>query len=102
LEGNPKRRDPKRRPLPETLKERNIKKKGGGEPYTSRRPPQTFFFAQSPSTSPQAAACLGKFPSFLAKIFNWLLLHACVNFSRMARLDPAQKEKKKEWAESGL
>jgi hypothetical protein len=27
---NPKRRDPKRRPLPETLKERNIKKEGGG------------------------------------------------------------------------
>jgi hypothetical protein len=25
---NPKRRDPKRRPLPETLKERNIKKRG--------------------------------------------------------------------------
>jgi hypothetical protein len=28
LERNPKRRDPKRRPLPETLKERNIKKRG--------------------------------------------------------------------------
>jgi len=27
---NPKRRDPKRRPLPEILKERNIKKEGGG------------------------------------------------------------------------
>jgi hypothetical protein len=64
LERNPKRRDPKRRSLPETLKERNIKKKGG-KPYTSRRPPQPFFLAQSPSTSPQAAARLGKFPSFL-------------------------------------
>jgi len=30
LERNPKRREPKRRPLPETLKERNIKKRGGG------------------------------------------------------------------------
>jgi hypothetical protein len=28
LERNPKRRDPKRRSLPETLKERNIKKRG--------------------------------------------------------------------------
>jgi hypothetical protein len=28
-------------------------------------------------------------------------LHACVNLSRMAGLDPAQK-KKKEWAGSGL
>jgi hypothetical protein len=28
LERNPKRRDPKRRSLPETLKERNIKKEG--------------------------------------------------------------------------
>jgi len=58
LERNPKRRDPKRRPLPETLKERNIyKKEGGGEPYTSRRPPQSFFspvsidFASSSRTS---------------------------------------------------
>jgi len=95
LERNPKRRDPKRRPLPEILKERNIKKEGGGEPYTSCRRPQPSFLAQSPSTSPPAAARLGKFPSFLAKIINWLLLHACVNLSCMARLDPAQKEKKK-------
>jgi len=46
-------------------------------------------------TSPPAAAQLGKFPSFLAKIIKWLLLHACVNLSRMAGLDPAQKEKRR-------
>ena len=37
----------------------------------------------SPSTSPPAAARPGKFPYLLAKIINWLLLHACVNHSRM-------------------
>jgi hypothetical protein len=96
LGGNPKRKDPKRRPLPETLKERKKKeKKGGDEPYTSCRPPQPLFLAQSPSTSPLTAAHIGKFPSFIAKIINWLLLHACVNLSRMAGLDPAQKEKKR-------
>jgi len=92
---NPKRRDPKRRPLPETLKERNIKKKKGAtNPILAAAPLNPFFLAQSPSTSPPAAACLGKFPSFIAKIINWLLLHACVNLSRMAGLDPAQKEKR--------
>jgi len=52
------------------------------------------FLAQSPSISPLATARLGKFPSFLAKIIKWLLLHACVNLSCMAGLDPTQKEKK--------
>jgi len=89
---NPKRRDPKRRPLPEILKERNIKKEGGGG---SAAPLNPSFLAQSPSTSSPTAARLGKFPSFLAKIINWLLLHACVNLSRIAGLDPAQKEKKR-------
>ena len=37
----------------------------------------------SPSTSPPAEARPGKFPSLLAKIINQLLLHACVNHSRM-------------------
>jgi len=90
---NPKRRDPKRRPLPETLKERNIKKRGAVNPILAAAPLNPFFLTQSPSTSPPAASCLSKFPYFLAKIINWLLLHACVNLSRMAGLDPAQKKK---------
>jgi len=43
----------------------------------------------SPSTSPPAAARPGKFPSLLAKIINWLLLHACVNHSCMRATVPA-------------
>jgi len=64
-------------------------------PILAAAPLNHFFLAQSPSTSPPAAAHLGKFSSFLAKIIKWLLLHACVNLSRMAGLDPAQKEKRK-------
>ena len=63
-------------------------------PILAAAPFNPFFLAQSPSTSPLVAAHLGRFPSFLAKIINWLLLHACVNLSRMVGLDPAQKEKK--------
>jgi hypothetical protein len=95
LERNSKRREPKRRPLPETLKERNIKKKGAANLILAAALLNPFFLAQPLSTSPLAVARLGKFPYFLAKIINWLLLHACVNLSRMAGLDPTQKEKKR-------
>jgi hypothetical protein len=43
LERNPKRRDPKRRSLPETLKERNIKKKGVANPILAAAPLNLFF-----------------------------------------------------------
>jgi hypothetical protein len=59
LERNPKRRDPKRRPLPETLKERNIKKKKGAANPILVVAPLNPFLAQSPSISPPAAARLG-------------------------------------------
>jgi hypothetical protein len=44
------RENSREEPLPNTLKKRNIKKKGGGEPYTSRHPPQplSFIFLPSP------------------------------------------------------
>jgi len=35
----------------------------------------------SPSTLPPASTRPGKFPSLLAKIINWLRLHACMNHS---------------------
>ena len=76
-------------------REKHKQRRGRRTLYKPPPPSTLFFLAQSPSTSPPAAARLGKFPSFLAKIINWLLLHACVNLSRMARLDPAQKEKKR-------
>jgi len=58
LERNPKRRDPNRKPLPETLKERNIyKKKGAANPILAAAPLNPFFsplsldFASSSHTS---------------------------------------------------
>ena len=93
--GKTLKEETQKRPLPETLKERNIKKKGAANPIPAA-PPSTLCF------SPVSLdfAFNSKFPSFLAKIINRLLLHACVNLSRIAGLDPAQK--KKEWAGSGL
>jgi len=76
------------------------KRKGAANPVLAATPLNPFFLTQSPSISPPAAARLGKFPSFFAKIINWLLLHAYVNLSRMAGLDPAKK--KKEWVGPGL
>jgi hypothetical protein len=44
LGGNPKRKDPKRRPLPETLKERKKKKKKGAtNPILAAAPLNPFF-----------------------------------------------------------
>ena len=73
--------------------EKHRKKKGAANPILAVAPLNPIFLAQSPSTSPPAAARLVKFPSLFAKIINWLLLHACMNLSRMVGLDPAQKKK---------
>jgi hypothetical protein len=52
-------------------REKYKKKKGAANPILAAAPLNPFFFlARSPSTLPPAAARLGKFPSFLAKIIN--------------------------------
>jgi len=67
-------------------------------PILAAAPLNHFFLAQSPSTSPPAAAHLGKFPSFLAKIIKWLLFHAWLGWIQPKK----KKEKEREWAGSGF
>jgi len=63
--------------------EKGERQKNEGKVEMFALPSVSSVIRSSLSTLPPASTRPGKFPSFLAKIINRLLLHACVNHSSM-------------------